>query len=172
MIKAVRKIFGINQQFLADYLCISRSQVSMVEKGERLSVGPKNMLMLEFHKILSIKPPSANAHKKIASLLAQQEEERKEVIESQLVSTKLNLQNARKKLANMQAEYQRSLSVLEKMDQLKSVGQTEGRSFLNVVELENAEVFKHNRPAIQWQVQTEIHLLQAKLDFLNNEIGQ
>jgi transcriptional regulator with XRE-family HTH domain len=165
MVKSFREFFGLSQAYLADYLRITRSQLSMVEIGQRDLPAEKLLALLKFYKIVGEKPAGVDAENTVDSPMA---EERQTLIDQLLTIYQWKLDKAQKQLDKLNLTLARSKTILAQMDKLRSVATPKDE---NLIEIINYEAQKRKKAAAQANLKLELQIcsLRAQIKYLETQ---
>ena len=162
MIKSFRQIFGLSQTYLADYLRITRSQLSMAEINQRLLPAEKMLILLKFYNIV-IKSPAVPAQKDETDTPNGPEIEK--LAERLLLTYKVKLYKAQRQLDKLTLTLNSSKTVLAHMHNLRAVATPDDENFIEIIYY---EAQRRKRLGEQEKVKLELQLcsLSAQINYL------
>ncbi len=167
MLKEIRQYYGIGQRLLADYLGISRSQLSMAEIGQR-NISTQNMLsILPLYNAIT-QPTSNGPDDKLVNELAKQKENLQKYLRRQKKENDFKLYNLEQALATMRNDQNRSIQILGNIKKLQEGASPTTLSLLNIIEIDARSLQTKTGADQQIKLLLQIQHLQNELDYLKH----
>lgn len=168
MIKEIREFYGIPQNVLADYLGVTRSQLSMAEIGKRTLSTSQILILLRFYKAISSKGTNKRT-KEIAEIIRLQKSKVEQLVTEKIQQNDYELMLAQRSLDKLKADNGRALQILEILKTLKTgTGQKE-KSLIDKIGEDAEKLYKKTGENFQLKLELHINTLKASTDFLRKK---
>ena len=167
MIREIREFYRIPQRLLADYLGISRSQLSMIEMNQRSLSAESSLNLLKFFKAISNSETTKDPE--IKQSIKAQDERKKTIVKNKLQEARLRLKMAKDALARLQEEQSRTLKVMTSIFFLRKLSLTKHEeSLVSLVEMDAREQQQSSGIDKQLELETEIKRIEAEIRYLES----
>lgn len=168
MLKEIRAFYEIEQGLFADYLGISRSQLSMAEGGYRSISSQKMLQLLPLYQ--AITQPTGEQGEKLLTEMEEQRKTLQKKIKLTVSRQRHQLAQLKEKLENMKATHEKSLQILHIVGNLAATASANDGPLLKIIEL-NARK-QQRKTALPHQVKLELKILhlQTELDYFQKKI--
>lgn len=165
MLKEIRKHYGIHQSLFADFLCVTRSQLSMAETGKRHLSSDIMVSLLPLYLAIA-QPKSLQTDEKLAKDLTLQEEKLHKLMERSIKLNEYKLQMLESKLAKMKEDQTRCIHILESMASLKAEAKPNELNLLTIIELNARKLQRETGELAQLKLELQIQHLQTEISYL------
>ena len=165
MIKAVREFYGFTQQYLADYLKVTRSQLAMSETERRTLPHEADSKISElFMAIIPCKGKYID--EKLTKATDVHEENKKSNTSYKLRWNPFLIKKLTKELDQMKENNQKSLKIIESIDALKPIVSAFRKPYLEVLENEARDLHAITGVDSQLNLELKIKILEAEFEHL------
>jgi transcriptional regulator with XRE-family HTH domain len=166
----VRDFYNISQQDMANFLGITRSQLSMAEIDQRDLDRKSSAIVLRLFQGMAVELGKMG-ETKTAKIVKNQSTIGKGDISFWTTKTERRLKKLESKLAQMKSKHERCLSVLICLQSMREKEVENDRAFLNVLEINTKEELKKNGESSQFKMEIGISRVKGELAFLKNQGG-
>lgn len=165
MLKEIRQHYCIGQSLFADYLGISRTQLSMAEIGKRNISTQNTLSILPLYN--AITQTTANEpDEKLVKELAEQKENLQKFIRRRKKENEYKLYNLEETLATMKADQNRCIQILGNIKILKEGASPTTISLLTIIEINARSLQTKTGADEQIKLALQIQHLQVELVYI------
>lgn len=164
MIKEVRAHYGFAQEFLADYLGVSRSLLSMAESGRRELSGKSSLRLLKLY--MAISAPLTKGDQNIKTILDDQKRNRKKIAASQLTLYRNQLQLLEWSLEKIQARQAKALKMFSSITAFEKSAEPFDSGMLKIIEFNARKLHESTTVKKQLELESKIEGLKAAIEYL------
>ena len=168
MTKELRKLLGLSQAQLAEYLNISRSQVSMAESKHR------DLRSSHSIEVASLVGRFASAKKSKSKTVSKETEKSvvqktRKVISESIVVKNHQLKSVQRKLKKMQDKNQQALEILAAFDSMKTDLLPKEKHILNLIKSNAQKLYADSSTDVQLKFEMQVRGIMAELKFLTDK---
>jgi transcriptional regulator with XRE-family HTH domain len=171
MLKEIRQHYGIGQSLFADYLGISRTQLSMAEIGQRNISTQNTLSILPLYNAIT-QTTSNEPDEKLVKELTTQKENLQQFISRRKKENEYKLDNLEEALATMKSDQNRCIQILGNLKNLQEGASPTTISLLTIIEIDARSLQTKTGADEQIKLALQIQHLQVELvyfDQYNNE---
>lgn len=165
MLKEIREHYGIPQSVFADYLGVTRSNLSMAESGRRNLSSEITLDLLPFFLVIS-QPKSKRTDEALGKELILQKEDLYKLIDWRKKEIQYKLPLLEKLLSRMKEDQARSALIIESIESLRAECKPKDMVLLSRIELNARKLQRKTGENVQLKLELQIQQLQSEISYL------